>query len=226
MPVRTASHAFGVAALVAAALALAVAPAQAADPVEDPVFTPAAPVVYDWSGVYAGLTAGASWDQFDAAFGVPPVSASFDAAGFSGGILAGINFQNGPFVFGFEADANFRTGDETTMIAGVPVTADSDWFATLRGRAGYVFDRYMIYGTGGLAVGEAEVSIPGVSTSDTKAGWTVGAGLEAALSDNFTLRGEYLYTDLGKVDGTLAGTPFSTEFDSHTVRAGVTYKFR
>lgn len=208
--------------IVAAAI-LVVPAAHAAD---ETAFTPAAPVVYDWSGVYAGASVGASWDAFDTLYGAPAIGTDIKSNGFTGGALAGVNFQNGPYVYGVEADINFKLGDDTSVVAGVPLTAKSDWFSTLRGRAGYAFDRYMIYGTGGLAFGDVELSAPGISVSDTRVGWTLGAGLEAALTDNFTLRGEYLYTDLGKVDGSLAGTPFSTEFDSHTVRAGVTYKFK
>ena len=200
--------------------------ARAAQAADETAFTPAAPIVYDWAGLYAGASVGASFDAFDTLYGAPALGASLDPSGFTGGALAGVNFQNGAFVYGAEADINFKLGDDTAVVAGVPLTAKSDWFSTLRGRAGYAFDRYMLYGTGGLAFGDVELSTPGASVSETKVGWTLGAGLEAALTDNFTLRGEYLYTDLGKVEGSLAGTPFSTEFDSHTVRAGVTYKFK
>lgn len=224
------SHAVARPAFLAVAISVAVsmAPGAAlhAQTVDQTMFTPATPVVYDWSGVYAGLSAGASWDSFDTLFGVAPVRTSFDASGFEGGAFAGMNFQNGPFVYGLEIDASFKTGDATSLIAGVPVTAQSDWFSTLRGRAGYAYDRYLFYGTGGLAVGDVDLSVPGASYSDTRFGWTAGAGVEAAITDNFTLRGEYLYTDLGSVSGVVGGSPFSTEFDSHTLRAGVTYKFK
>lgn len=216
---------FAPAALLAASMAVAGAPgavrAQAAD-----AFTPAAPVVYDWSGPYAGLSAGASWQTFDTAFGFVPTRGAFDATGFTGGIFAGIQAQSDRFVYGVETDINFNTGDDTRLIAGVPVTAENDWFSTLRGRVGYAAGNVLLYGTGGLAVGNVAVSAAGFSASDTRVGWTVGAGLEAALTANFTLRGEYLYTDLGKTDGTLGGVPFASEFDSHTVRAGITYRFR
>ncbi len=209
--------------LIVAAALMAAPAAQAAD---ETAFTPAAPIVYDWSGIYAGASVGASFDAFDTLYGAPPVGTTFDSNGFTGGALAGVNFQNGQFVYGVEADINFKLGDDTAVVAGVPLTAKSDWFSTLRGRAGYAFDRYMLYGTGGLAFGDVSLSTPGASVSDTRVGWTLGAGLEAAITDNFTLRGEYLYTDLGSVDGSIGGNPFSTEFDSHTVRAGVTYKFK
>jgi len=213
--------------VVFAAIALSAVPAHAADQtVDETAFTPAAPILYDWAGLYAGVSVGASFDAFDSRYGVPSVSRSFDPTGASGGVLAGVNFQNGSFVYGVEADASFKLGDDTQVVAGIPMTAQNDWFSTLRGRAGYAIDNYLFYGTGGLAIGDVEVSGRGGSVSDTKVGWTLGAGVEAALTDNFTLRGEYLYTDLGTTDGTIAGSPFSTEFDSHTIRAGVTYTFK
>ncbi len=213
-------------ALIVPIVATALVAGPAAQAADETAFTPAAPIVYDWTGVYAGATVGASFDAFDTLYGAPAIGTDIKSNGFTGGALAGVNFQNGAFVYGAEADINFKLGDDSAVVAGVPLTAKSDWFSTLRGRAGYAFDRYMLYGTGGLAFGDVSLSTPGASVSDTRVGWTLGAGLEAAISDNFTLRGEYLYTDLGKVDGTIGGTPFSTEFDSHTVRAGVTYTFK
>ncbi len=226
MIIRATAPALLAASLLAAIASATVARAADVQAPDSTPFTPAAPVVYDWSGVYAGLSAGASWQNFDTLFGTPAVGTNFDAGGFTGGAFAGVNFQNGPFVYGVEADASFNLGDDTALVAGVPLKAESDWFATLRGRAGYAVDRYMFYGTGGLAVGDVKISAPAGSSSDTKVGWTLGAGVEAALTDSFTVRGEYLYTDLGKSSGRIGGTPFSTEFDSHTLRAGVTYKFK
>ncbi len=197
----------------------------AAQSLDQSLFTPAAPVVYDWSGAYAGLSAGATWETFETLIGTPSTRVNLDADGFSGGVYGGMNFSSGPVVFGVEIDASFTTGKDTAIVSGVPVTAQSDWFSTLRGRAGYALDRYLIYGTGGLAAGNVSIGTPAGSANENRFGWTIGAGVEAALNDRFTLRGEYLYTDLGSVDGTVGGSPFSAEFDSHTLRAGVTYRF-
>lgn len=196
-----------------------------AQSLDQSLFTPAAPVVYDWSGAYAGLSAGATWETFETLIGTPSTRVNLDADGFSGGVYGGMNFSSGPVVFGVEIDASFTTGKDTAIVSGVPVTAQSDWFSTLRGRAGYALDRYLIYGTGGLAAGNVSIGTPAGSANESRFGWTIGAGVEAALNDRFTLRGEYLYTDLGSVDGTVGGSPFSAEFDSHTLRAGVTYRF-
>ncbi len=74
------------------------------------------------------------------------------------------------------------------------------WLATVRGRLGYAFDRFLPYFTGGLALGDINATLPvpvlpGGSISS--AGWTVGAGLEVGLVSNVSLKAEYLYVDLG-----------------------------
>jgi outer membrane immunogenic protein len=122
-----------------------------------------------------------------------------------------------------------------------------DWFGTLRGRLGYAaLDRALIYVTGGLAYGHISASTnftaPNVSTiypgetSATNIGWTVGGGVEYALTDDLSARVEGLYYDLGSV--TVIGneipptfTPFPFQhnktFDANgtIVRVGLNYKF-
>jgi outer membrane immunogenic protein len=82
------------------------------------------------------------------------------------------------------------------------------WLGTFRGRVGLVSDRLLFYATGGLAVGEVQSRFAftenvqtnvALATSDsvTKAGWTLGAGVEAALGNNWSVKAEYLYIDLG-----------------------------
>ena len=87
---------------------------------------------------------------------------------------------------------------QTLFLAGQP---QLNWFGTLRGRVGILpTDRWLLYVTGGLAYGDLESSIGPVSISKTKAGWTVGVGVEAALWDRWTWKVEYLYMDLGGFD--------------------------
>ena len=82
------------------------------------------------------------------------------------------------------------------------------WLGTLRGRLGFASDRWLFYATGGLAVGEARSGFTftenqganvalTVSDSVVKAGWTLGAGVEAALGNNWSVKAEYLFIDLG-----------------------------
>jgi outer membrane immunogenic protein len=205
-------------------LSLAVAGgAQAADGFYSP--TPSG--VYDWSGVYGGAAIGTAWSSFTTQYGpVSPQPFDFSAQGFTFGVLGGVMAQMNSFVFGLEADVNFTSLDDTRIIQGNPISAEADWFASLRGRAGYAFDNFLVYGTGGLATGRIELSVPGAATRSRELGWTLGGGVEVALTENFTARAEYLYTDFGRTTGTLAGSPFSTEFDSHAIRAGIIYRFR
>ena len=122
-----------------------------------------------------------------------------------------------------------------------------EWFGTVRGRAGVVVTpRVLLYGTGGLAYGSIKstgflsgfnpnggtVTSVG-SNTDTRFGWTVGAGAEAMITGNWTAKLEYLYMDLGRFNaGTFSLAPLSpisatvsSKFTDHIVRAGINYKF-
>jgi opacity protein-like surface antigen len=214
--------------LVAAAAILGLpAAAMAADlPMQQQApaaYTPVASV-YDWSGVYLGVHAGYGWGdaEIDVA-GLPGVDS--DADGFLGGVQAGYNAQWGNWVGGVELDASY-SGVEGDDIAGLDT--ELNWVGTARARVGYAFDRLLPYVTGGLALGEVEATntIAGISESNTHIGWTVGAGLEYAVTDNVTVRGEYSYIDLQDESYTLgAGVPADAGLDLHTVKAGLNYKF-
>jgi outer membrane immunogenic protein len=113
-------------------------------------------------------------------------------------------------------------------------SAKLQWLGTLRARAGVTFDRWLVYGTGGLAYGGVKVDAAATATgapsaiffaatclpngcpflpfgagssSRTRLGWTVGAGIEGALAGNWTVKLEYLHVDLGSVDTTFATLP-------------------
>ncbi len=90
---------------------------------------------------------------------------------------------------------------------------------------GYAFDRFMPYFTVGGAYGEVQASsIPvAISASDNKLGLAIGGGLEYAFLANWTVKGEYLYVDLGKISTAAAAADIS--FSSHIVRAGLNFKF-
>ena len=81
----------------------------------------------------------------------------------------------------------------------------------------------MPYVTGGLAVGDIKTSIAGFGdTRDTKLGWTVGGGIEAAISGPLTAKIEYLYVDLGHNDSIFGS---EAKFNTNIVRAGLNYRF-
>jgi outer membrane immunogenic protein len=123
------------------------------------------------------------------------------------------------------------------------LTQKIDWFGTVRARGGIlVTPQVLLYATGGLAYGAVNSSETigvggfGFSNTDTRVGYTVGAGIEGAIGGNWTARLEYLYVDLGHVSGTfgttltaLGGGVITTSYNSHItdniLRAGVNYKF-
>lgn len=178
----------------------------------------------------------------------PDSSASADS--WIAGGQVGYNFQfSNNWVVGIEADFQWTGIDTSDAVLGsvdgplYESTGSLDWFGTVRARLGYGFDRLLVYGTGGFAYGKVkgDVDVSSVvgpplfaSGSDDAVltGWTVGGGVEYALTDNWILRGEYLYVDLGdktlnmQLDG-LSGDVVGAKvgLTQNVLRAGVSYKF-
>jgi outer membrane immunogenic protein len=205
------------------ALSAAAGPAAAADITQDS-YTPPPDVTYNpapaftWTGLYLGGLVGYGWGNADTDNG------DFDADGFLGGVFTGYNYQlPNNVVVGIEGDVTYH---DQSGSGGAPTTSvDTDWNGTLRGRLGYAFDRFMPYVTGGLAVGNVEASEGGTSDSTTAVGWTAGAGVETAITDNIVGRVEYRYTDLGSDNFTLGTTAPDVDVSSHSVLVGLGFKF-
>jgi opacity protein-like surface antigen len=100
----------------------------------------------------------------------------------------------GPNSHGF---GTFTTTSTSGLCAAGCLTKNT-WLATARSRAGYAFDRFLVYGTGGAAFGniQANFSLDPVSSA-TEAGWTAGAGVEVAVAPHWSAKAEYLFVDLG-----------------------------
>ena len=113
-------------------------------------------------------------------------------------------------------------------------------FGTARGRAGYIWDNWLFYGTGGFAWSYTEITRtqqvgviggagPGTGQSlfATPTGWVAGAGLEWAFAPQWTARLEYLHLDLGPTSFmfTSAGLRRDVEFTMDVFRVGVNYRF-
>jgi outer membrane immunogenic protein len=189
------------------------------------------------------------------------------SAGFIGGGQAGYNWQTGAFVLGVETDFDGTTLSKSFNNVGTPFgpTAGAalagdflsvngktslSWLGTTRARVGFVAtpdNRLMIYATGGVAYGGGSTSFNAFdstegafwsgSPSSTRVGWTIGGGVEYAITNNITIKGEYLYADLGSSSFTTAGNLASTTFfpgvyvsgkvdyTASIFRAGVNYKF-
>jgi outer membrane immunogenic protein len=200
------------------AMMTAVGAASAADisvyspPPPEVVYNPAS--AYNWTGAYVGAQVGYGWGTAKNA------GNSFDANGVVGGAYAGYNFLATPgFLLGVEGDIN--ASGMSGKSAGV--TVSNGWNGTIRGRAGVAIDRFLVYGTGGLAVGGVEVKSGGSKDSATQVGYTLGGGVEAGITQNVTARVEYRWTDLGK--DTYSSVPGKVGFTSSQVLVGVGMKF-
>jgi outer membrane immunogenic protein len=176
--------------------------------------------LFDWSGFYAGLNGGYGWgdSQFTGA------GANTSPAGAILGGTIGYNYQWGSTVFGVESDLGWSNVKGSTDCTFGSCETKSDWLGTTRLRLGYAFDRFMPYVTGGAAYGDVKANVPGVgSDSDTKIGWTLGGGAEYAVTPNWSVKAEYLYVDLGKIDCAACGG--EVKFNENIVRGGINYKF-
>jgi outer membrane immunogenic protein len=185
-----------------------------------------------------------------------PSTVSTHPGGVVGGAQAGYNYQMGCFVVGIEADLSMSgmSGSQNTspifFSSGPPfpgvISAQENinWFGTLRPRLGYtVRPNMLIYATGGLAYGDVSYSAncnfgPGfasypASFSTTKVGWTVGGGVEYAVSKCWTIKAEYMYMDLGSESAIAAQTPpapplaegYTWNTTANIFQVGVNYKF-
>jgi outer membrane immunogenic protein len=187
--------------------------------------------VFTWTGFYAGVNGGYAFGEgsrrlIDTTTGATAVVGG-DDEGFIGGGQVGFNYQIGTFVVGLETDIqNADLGGEDQFTVGGTTfrTRGSDnYFGTLRGRAGLAFDRFMVYGTGGLAYGDVG------SFGTEGVGWTAGGGVEYAFTNNITAKVEGLYVSLDRnndayVIGGNSFTPRGNE-EFGLVRAGLNFKF-
>jgi outer membrane immunogenic protein len=207
----------------------AVGPVRASDLSVAPLYK-APPVVaapaYNWSGFYIGANGGGGWgtSNWNSA-------GSLNVSGAVIGGTAGVNWQMGHAVLGLEGDVDWSNLKGTTTSAFCPAgcTTNNDWLATVRGRAGYAFDRFLPYVTGGVAVGDIKAGTPGFAgATQTNAGWTAGGGVELALTNNWTAKAEYLHVDLGNMNcGFNCGVApnNSVSLKSDVVRGGVNFRF-
>jgi outer membrane immunogenic protein len=191
------------------------------------------------NGAIAGLQAGYNWQRDKLVFGIEGDIQWSGQKGSSDFLCAA--FINGPPTC---------TPASTFVPPGVTGTALSldqklQWFGTLRGRIGVTpAPTWLVYLTGGLAVGGIKtdgtltgltpalvlVSATGSSTT-TKAGWTIGAGVEGVISGPWTGKIEYLYVDYGTVNGTFVNAPalvqanFSSRITDNVLRIGLNRRF-
>jgi len=188
--------------------------AQAADmgvPVmKAPVMAP--PPVFSWTGFYLGGNIGAAWasrDWNDVTRGV--LFNQGNNARFLAGGQIGFNYQINNFVLGAEADADWLSRNNNNGVgvlipgvAGGPfvVSSDSRWISTVAARFGIAADHALFYGkAGGGWVGERGLTVTNLATgasltgtgSSSRSGFLLGAGIEYAVTNNWTIKAEYDY---------------------------------
>jgi len=226
-----------------------------------PAYVPPVPI-FTWTGFYIGLNVGGAFrahnnDDFADAvcFGGAAPLVGFVAANnnnnngrFLVGGQAGVNWQVNQFVLGIEGDGQAVLGGTQNHVLGFVGNNDSTtgFFGTVRGRGGIAFDRFLVYGTGGVAfgsnnnhwgntfigtVGGAPAIFTTNNATNTRVGYAVGAGVEYAFLNNWSVKVEYLFVDLGRTNlafaapGVGAGFAIRHREQDHVIRAGLNYKF-
>jgi outer membrane immunogenic protein len=239
-----------------------VTPALAADVIyeEPPAPAPMAEVAqYNWSGFYVGGQAGVAFNRDSGAFSSD--STSFNGnnddseTGFIGGGHVGYDYQfSNNFVLGAVADLNYidaeaRSGFDIENGGSFSADQDINFVGTVRAKAGYAMDRFMVYATGGLAYADIDNGINGGDTFTDDAansytvrkksdsddvGYAVGAGFDVLATQNVSFGLEYLYTDLGESKSKVSfNSDTATDFDAtsktdlnyHSVMAKASYHF-
>jgi len=224
---------------------------------------------YDWNGwyigVHVGVTTGSSNWSATQPFGAPNLGGSFDipfnfdfmagTGSYVAGVQGGYNhvFQS-HLLLGWEADASFPNSDvlipfslRGSQTVSSPFTGQVTYgeavmfYGSVRARAGYVFDHFLLYGTAGLAwtfdqVTRTQVAgFPAVGTAtpgsvDTlqpwRVGWAAGAGVEIPITGSWTAKAEYLWTGFGLHSvGFAAGAQvYHSDLAMQSLRVGLNYR--
>ena len=201
---------------------------------------------YNWTGPYIGLYAGTDWGVEHWSFnnGAGPALHP-DLAGTMGGGQAGYNIQVGHYVFGIEGEygvTNAHGGVACPNMNFYTCEADSNRLGMLTGRLGVTWGRALFYAKAGLAAGEVTAGTklnpptnpfgplffaPTAATSNWQVGWTIGGGMEFALTDRWSAKAEYMHYELGSDTFTTFVSDPGTRVDTRgdTVRVGVNLHF-
>lgn len=200
-----------VAAFSAAHAADAIYQVPEAPAASEPVSAPAG----NWAGAYVGATVQHDWGRFGG-------QKDYNARAFGGSVYGGYNLQDGQVVYGGEADLGYN-GEHAAAAPGIEGKQGAN--GSVRGRIGYDINPVMVYGTAGVAVSNNKLRSAAGSDEKTAFGYTVGAGVEGFVTDKVTARVEYRYSDYQGKNFNLGGTGHKVDFDDHSVKVGVGYKF-
>lgn len=202
----------------------------------------AAAVPASWTGFYVGVHAGASalsttWGSGTGELsvaGLNDTSWSGDGAAPIVGAQVGYNYQVGNIVMGVELDASAGQMNAFARCLGAFVsicTTSTDWMGTLTARLGYAFGNSLIYAKAGGALADSSFSLtstvfPGqYGASETALGWTVGGGIEMAVTPQVSVKAEYAYMDFGSTNVTFVpGGGSSVNQTAQAVKLGLNWR--
>ncbi len=192
-----------------------------------------------WNGLYVGVNGGGGWGTSDHTWtinGLGGATGDFNVSGGLIGITAGVNQNMGSWIWGVEADidgANIQGSQSFAFgggLGGATLTTKLESLGTVRGRVGLNEGVWFPYVTGGLAAGSVRgtaafgtvVGLGGMlSDAQMRYGWTIGGGVEYQLTPALSLKGEYLYVDLGNQNNMLFD---QVNFTTNIFRGGLNYK--
>ncbi len=257
MTTRTAGTTLAIALLSSGAMLTGALAADLPSRHAPPVFAPPPPLpVFTWTGFYVGLQAGYEFGRSTAFAtsnlnGAGLVANSASPDGVIGGGHVGYLYstQSLPFlgqafgnvlgaggVIGIEGDVNGANYRRTYALGGFTDGTRENIEGSVRGRLGIAVDRALFYATGGVAFGGLQNVYTNTVTggldsiSRTRVGYTVGGGVEYAITNNVSLRAEYRFTDFGSFNNTLAaasagGVNVRQRETDNRVQGGISYKF-
>lgn len=184
-----------------------------------------------WGGAYIGGQVGYSW--FKSQLSDDDDVYISKTNGFMGGIYAGYNWEfSNAYLFGVEGDINYADLSHRKHVLYSNTNSDWDtriqWEGSLRARFGVNYERILPYIAGGLALAGIQNEFSNLSPFDdsktrTHVGYTIGAGVDYALTNNLILRAEYRYSNYGKK--TVLFDTIENKLTTNNVRLGLAYKF-
>jgi len=224
--------------LVAGVSALALTSAvQAADLIIEEPVVGVVDVGGNWDGAYIGAFIGGAWgtsdhanDPADMAGFCLPDGCDMDISGLLAGVTVGANFTvSDGVVAGIAGDIAWSDVSGAENFGGFDTTHTINWQGSVRGVLGFDGGAFMPYLTGGLAFANATHTIDfgGILEADaTHVGWTVGAGVAIAATEDIVIDLQYRYSDFGEQTYN-EGAPVEPIFGltQHSVTAGVNFLF-
>lgn len=186
------------------------------------------PATADWSGLYFGGVTGFAWAEgtHDEVGGGS--DGDFDFDGWTAGVRAGHDWQNGNFVYGLVTDFSLSDMEDRGGALQARIDLERigiDYLGTIRGRAGWSFGHSLVYATAGAAYAGLDLYRNGDSETKGVWGWTVGGGFETFITEQQSFSIEYLHADFGDETFNVDGDKRNVDLTTNIVRAGVSQRF-